>query len=85
MTLVGIGEECPGVAMPSFRDLPIRRKVLLISMAITVAAPPLDGAGIPVLDSIQFRRHVSDDVATRAEIIANDGPCNRSFTGGQMA
>ena len=56
----------------SIRDVPIRRKLLAITMVTTAAALLVAGAGIVLTDSYLFRGYLERDLAALASITADN-------------
>lgn len=56
--------------MSGFRDLPIRRKLVLILMAVTGGAMLLAGMGLLTFDFFRLRREMVADMQTLAKVIA---------------
>ncbi len=61
------------------RDVPIRRKLMLIVMATTALALLLAGIGIVSADLILYRRNLKDDLSALAHIIADNTTAALSF------
>ena len=61
------------------RDLPIRRKLVVILMIATGGALLLAGAGLLTLDYFRFRREMVTDLETLAEIVAQNSTAPLSF------
>lgn len=61
------------------RDLPIRRKLMVILMIATGGALTLAGAGLLMLDFFRFRREMVTDLETLAEIVAQNSTAPLSF------
>jgi signal transduction histidine kinase len=61
------------------RDIPIRRKVVLIIMLVTGGALFLAGAALVVSDQIRFRRELANDLQTLAEIVARNSTAAVEF------
>lgn len=61
------------------RDLPIRRKLVVILMIATGGALFLAGAGLLTLDYFRFRREMVTDLTTLAEIVAQNTTAPLSF------
>jgi signal transduction histidine kinase len=61
------------------RDLPIRRKLVVILMIATGGALFLAGAGLLALDYFRFRREMVTDLETLAEIVAQNTTAPLSF------
>lgn len=65
--------------MRLLRDVPIRRKLVLIIMLTTGGALILAGIGLLTLDYLRFRREMVTDLQTLAEIIAQNSTAALSF------
>jgi signal transduction histidine kinase len=65
--------------MRLLRDVPIRRKLMLILMLTTGGALLLAGAGLLSLDYFRFRREMVTDLQSLAEIIAQNSTAALSF------
>lgn len=61
------------------RDLPIRRKLVVILMIATGGALLLAGAGLLTLDYFRLRREMVTDLETLAEIVAQNSTAPLSF------
>ncbi|MFP5285260.1 MAG: sensor histidine kinase, partial [Thermoanaerobaculia bacterium] len=61
------------------RDLPIRRKLVVILMIATGGALLLAGAGLLALDFFRFRYEMVTDLETLAEIVAQNSTAALSF------
>lgn len=61
------------------RDLPIRRKLMVILMIATGGALLLAGAGLLTLDFFRFRLEMVTDLETLAEIVAQNSTAPLSF------
>ena len=66
-------------AIRAFRDLPIRRKLVLIIMGITTAALLLSGIGLIALDSIFFRGLLTRDLSALGQITADNSTAALAF------
>ncbi len=55
--------------MSAFRDLPIRRKLLLLTLAPTVVALLFVSAGFLTWDLVERRREIREDVDTEAKVL----------------
>jgi signal transduction histidine kinase len=71
--------------MRLLRDVPIRRKLVLIIMLTTGGALILAGIGLLTLDYLRFRREMVTDLQTLAEIIAQNSTAALSFQDPQAA
>ncbi len=58
------------MARRQFRDLPIRRKLLLATLASNGVAVVLAGCGFLAWDVVQFRTEIREDVLAQARIVA---------------
>jgi PAS domain S-box-containing protein len=67
------------LAVRAFRDLPIRRKLVLIIMGITTAALLLSGIGLIVMDSFYFRSWLERDLGALGQIIADNSTAALAF------
>jgi signal transduction histidine kinase/ActR/RegA family two-component response regulator len=56
----------------AFRDLPIRRKLLLTTFASSAVALLLASIGFLIWDVVQFRAEIEDDMQAQARIIAEN-------------
>lgn len=65
--------------MRTFRDRPIKQKLMIIVMATTAAALVLAGLGIVVADSILFRAFLQRDLSALAQIVADNSTAALSF------
>jgi signal transduction histidine kinase/CheY-like chemotaxis protein len=63
----------------AFRDLPIRRKLLLTTLASSVTAVVFATGGFLVWDTFQFRNEIRADVVTQAQIIADGSSSSLEF------
>ncbi len=66
-------------AFPPFRDVPIRRKLMIIVMITTAAALVAAGVGIVVLDSILMRRELRRDLSALVQIVGDNSTGALSF------
>jgi hypothetical protein len=62
----------PPVLARRIRDVPIRRKLMVIAMVTTASALLLTGAGIVLCDSILFRGYLQRDLSALARITADN-------------
>ncbi|HYN21875.1 MAG TPA: ATP-binding protein [Thermoanaerobaculia bacterium] len=69
----------------SFRDLPIRRKLVLILMAATGGALLLAGVGLLTLDYYRFRDELVVDLQTLAAVIAQNSTAAVTFKDAHVA
>ena len=58
--------------MSRFRDLPIRRKLLLMTFASSVSALTLAAGGFLAWDVLQFRRELRTDLTAQARIVSEN-------------
>ena len=58
--------------MPLLRNLPIRRKLMLIAMATTGGALLVAGAALVYFDLARFRSEMTSDLTTLADIVAEN-------------
>jgi PAS domain S-box-containing protein len=58
--------------MRSFRDRPIKQKLMLAIMATTAAALVVAGLGMVLTDSLLFRRYLERDLSALAKILADN-------------
>jgi PAS domain S-box-containing protein len=65
--------------MRPFRDIPIKQKLTMIIMGITVAALLLCGAGIVASDVVLFRGYLERDLNALAGIIADNSTAPLAF------
>jgi len=63
----------------SLRDIPIKQKVVIITMAITAAALLLAGFGIVSADAVLFRTFLRRDLATLVRIVADNSTAALAF------
>ena len=71
--------------MPQFRDLPIRRKLILIVLVATTASLLMAASGIVLADSILFRGYLRRDLAALARVIADNGTASLAFNDPESA
>jgi PAS domain S-box-containing protein len=71
--------------MSFFRDLPIRRKLALISVATSAVALVLACGTLVTYEQIAFRRAMTRDVAINAQIIASNSAAALSFDDARSA
>ncbi len=62
-----------------FRDIPIGRKLVIITMATTTTALLLAGLGVVLADSILFRGYLRRDLNTLASIISDNSTAALAF------
>jgi signal transduction histidine kinase len=65
--------------MHTFRNMPIRLKLMVIIMAATSAALLLSGVGIVISDSILFRGYLLRDLSALTSIIADNSTAALAF------
>lgn len=65
--------------MRTFRDMPIKQKLMAIIMSVTAAALLLSGLGVVVWDSILFHRSLERDISTLARIVADNSTAALAF------
>ncbi|MCW5979967.1 MAG: PAS domain S-box protein [Bryobacteraceae bacterium] len=75
-TEIQTGEQPPGGA---FRDMPIKRKLMVIVMATTTAALIVAGAGVVWFDSLVFRDYLQRDLSVLGRIIADASAAALAF------
>ncbi|MBZ5600815.1 MAG: hypothetical protein LAO79_00745 [Acidobacteriia bacterium] len=71
--------------MRSFRDIPIRQKLIVTMVVTTAVALLLSGAGIIVLDSVYYRTHLRADLSAQAQIIAENSTAAVAFADASAA
>jgi PAS domain S-box-containing protein len=69
----------------TFRDAPIRQKLLLIIMATTASAMILACVGILIFDSILFRADLGRDLSSLTRIIADNSTASLAFNDSRSA
>jgi signal transduction histidine kinase len=62
------------------RDIPIRRKVVLITMLVTCGALLLASATLILTDRARFRREMANDLATLGDVIAGNSTAAVEFS-----
>lgn len=62
-----------------FRNTPVRRKVVLVIMLTTAGALLLAGSVLIAIDLISFRREMTTDLATLADVVARNSTASLSF------
>ncbi|MGD0298661.1 MAG: ATP-binding protein [Bryobacteraceae bacterium] len=67
------------LAMRSFRDIPIKQKLVIIIMVTTTAALLIAGLGIVGADSILFRGYLRRDLSALTRIIADNSTAALAF------
>jgi len=65
--------------MTQFRDLPIRRKLLLLTLASSATALALASGGFLAWDITQFRRDLVQDIDAQAAIVADNSAAPLAF------
>ena len=65
--------------MRSFRDIPIRRKLMVIIMLTTTAALALSGLGVIVSDSLLLHASLERGVSSLAQIVAENSTAAVAF------
>ncbi len=65
--------------MRTFRNIPIKQKLVVIIMGITAAALLLAGFGIVLTDSVLFRGYLRRDLSALASIIADNSTAALAF------
>jgi PAS domain S-box-containing protein len=65
--------------MRSFRDIPIRQKLMVIMMLTTTAALLLSGIGVVLSDSLLLRSYLQRDLTALARIIADSSTAAVAF------
>ena len=65
--------------MLSFRNRPIRQKLVIITMVTTAAALLLTGLGIIMADSVLFRGYLNRDLSALARIVADNSTAALAF------
>ncbi len=65
--------------MTAFKDLPIRRKLLLMTLSSTATALVLSSGGFLAWDVVQFRSEIQEDVAAQARIVAENSGAPLAF------
>ena len=65
--------------MRSFRDIPIRQKLMVITMLTTTAALVLSGIGVVLSDSFLLRSYLQRDLVSLARIIADNSTAALAF------
>jgi len=68
-----------------FRDLPIRRKLALMTLASSVMALVFAGAGVFAWDIVQFRREIARDLSALARTISENSTAAITFEDAQSA
>ncbi len=65
--------------MRRFRDIPIRQKLVIITLVTTTTALLLAGVGNVLVDSLLFRGYLRRDLAVLARVIADNSTAALSF------
>jgi signal transduction histidine kinase/ActR/RegA family two-component response regulator len=65
--------------MAQFRDLPIRRKLFILTLASSVTAVVLAGSGFLIWDVTTFRADVREDVDAQARILSENSAAPLAF------
>ena len=65
--------------MDTFRDIPIRRKLVIMIMLTTTSALLLSGVGVVISDSILLRSYLERDLSSLARIIADNSTAAVAF------
>ncbi len=63
----------------AIRDMPIKRKLLLVTMLTTATALAVSGLGIIITDSVLFRGYLQRDLSALARIIADNSTASITF------
>jgi PAS domain S-box-containing protein len=71
--------------MLTFRDTPIRQKLMIVVMATTTVALLLAGVGIVAADSLLFRRYLQRDLSALAQMAADNSTAALQFNDPQVA
>ncbi len=71
--------------MRTFRDIPIKQKLVITIMVTTTVALLLAGLGIVLTDSILFRQYLRRDLSALAKIIADNSTAALAFNDPQAA
>ena len=65
--------------MRSFRDIPIKQKLMVITMATTTVALLLAAIGIVAFDAFLFRQSLTRDLSALSRIIADNSTAALAF------
>src|SRR6185312_15028190 len=65
--------------MLSFRDIPVKQKLMMATMVTTAVALLLAGIGIVLADSLLFRGYLQRDLSGLAHIIADNSTAALAF------
>jgi signal transduction histidine kinase/ActR/RegA family two-component response regulator len=68
-----------------FRDLPIRRKLALMTLASSVIALVFAGVGVFTWDVVQYRREITRDLSAQARTIAENSTASITFEDSRSA
>jgi len=71
--------------MRTFRDIPIKQKLVIMIMVTTTVALLLAGLGIVLTDSILYRQYLRRDLTALAKIIADNSTAALAFNDPQAA
>jgi PAS domain S-box-containing protein len=71
--------------MVVFRDIPIKQKLMVITMATTMAALLLAAMGIVVFDAFLFRQSLKRDLSALSRIIADNSTAALAFNDARTA
>jgi PAS domain S-box-containing protein len=71
--------------MRNFRDIPIRQKLMVITMTTTIVALLLAAAGILASDTYFFRRSLQRDLSALSQIIADASTAALAFNDSEAA
>jgi PAS domain S-box-containing protein len=71
--------------MRNFRDIPIKQKLMVITMATTAVAVLLAAVGIVVFDTFLFRRSLTRDLSALSRIIGDNSTAALAFNDPQAA
>ena len=72
-------------AMRKFRDIPIKQKLMVITMATTIVAVLLAAIGIVAFDAFLFRRSLERDLSALSRIIADNSTAALAFDDSRTA
>ena len=71
--------------MTAFRDLPIRRKLLLMTLGPSAVGVILAGLGFLAWDVVELRREIRQDVLAQARIVSENSSAAMSFLDARAA
>ena len=71
--------------MTAFRDLPIRRKLLLLTLGPSAVGVLLAGVGFLAWDVVELRREIRQDVMAQARIVSENSSAAMSFQDARAA